>query len=106
MTPHSGQCPKLRCLPEPEWPAQDSGRWAAQLRRGDDFEADGSRAWHSPYSNRCVEAGYGKFLAWLAGQGTLDPHVSPGDRITRDVLRAYVAELFRHNSTGTILVNL
>jgi len=50
--------------------------------------------------------GYGRWLAWLDAKGLLDGRVAPGDRITLDRVRTYVADLERGNATGTVIARL
>jgi integrase len=53
-----------------------------------------------------MEKGYGRWLAWLASKGLLDGRVAPGDRIIRDRVRTYVADLERENASGTVIARL
>jgi integrase len=46
--------------------------------------------------------GYGRFLLFLDQRGDLDPTVSPGLRITRERLSAYLTELKRSNRGHTV----
>jgi integrase len=50
--------------------------------------------------------GYGRWMAWLDGRGLLDHRVAPGDRITPDRVRAYVADLETENASGTVIGRL
>jgi integrase/recombinase XerD len=50
--------------------------------------------------------GYGRWMAWLDGRGLLDDHVAPGDRITRDRVKTYVANLESENASGTVIARL
>ena len=95
-----------RCTPVDRWPQQDRQRWQAALQPGDLLEAGGCRAGRSPYSNREIEKGYGRWLAWLDGRGLLDADVAPGDRITRDRVRAYAKHLEGQNASGTAIARL
>jgi integrase/recombinase XerD len=98
--------PERRCKPIAEWPARDRALWEAALAPGDLFEDGGARTKHSEISNRNAVYGYGRWLAWLEFQGLLDGLASPADRITPDRVKAYIAELAKHNSTQTILNRL
>jgi integrase/recombinase XerD len=95
-----------RCKPADQWPQQDRLRWQAALQPGDLLEEGGCRAGHSRFSNRAMEKGYGRWLAWLDAKGLLDDHVAPGNRITPDRVRAYVVDLEAENATGTVIARL
>lgn len=95
-----------RCLPAKKWPQQDQLQWLAALRAGDLLEEGGCRADHSRYSNRAMERGYGRWLAWLASKGLLDNHVGPGNRITPDRVKTYVADLEKENASSTVIARL
>jgi integrase len=53
-----------------------------------------------------MEKGYGRWLAWVGGNGLLEPEVAPGDRITRDRVRAYAKDLEGENASGTVVARL
>jgi integrase len=95
-----------RCTPVEEWPRQDQQQWRAALQAGDLLEEGGCRAGHSRFSNRAMAKGYGRWLAWAASKELLDDHVSPGDRITPDRVKTYVADLARENASGTVTARL
>jgi integrase len=80
-----------RPLPVDQWPELDRERWlAAQIPAGF-LEPDRPASHWSPDRRVIVEAAYGRWLAFLGGH--LDPCCTPGDRATRDRLRAFVTEL-------------
>jgi integrase/recombinase XerD len=106
MTSTSLSGAERRCTPVEEWPHQDQLRWHAALQAGDLLEEGGCRAGHSRFSNRAMVKGYGRWLAWLASEGLLDDHVAPGDRITRDRVKTYVANMERENASGTVIARL
>jgi len=101
----SGGAARL-CKPVNQWPQEDRLRWQAALQPGDLLEKGGCRAGHSRFSNRAMVKGYGRWLAWLDAKGLLDGRVAPGDRITLDRVRTYVADLERENATGTVIARL
>ncbi len=101
MTRALGTDPARRCLPTAEWPSADRDIWAAALREGDILEPGGERFRHAPGSNRAVEGGYGRWLAWLAHAGLLEARVAPADRITPERVVAYLETLAEHNGTAT-----
>jgi len=79
---------KRRCRPVEQWPRSDQCQWQSALQAGDPLEEGGCRAKRSRFSNRAMEKGYGRWLAWLDGKGLLDEQAAPGDRITADRVRA------------------
>ena len=95
-----------RCKPIEEWPQGDSQCWRAALQAGDPLEEGGCRAEHSRHSNRAMEKGYGRWLAWLDSKDLLDAKVAPGDRITPDRVRAYARDLEVQNASGTVISRL
>jgi integrase/recombinase XerD len=106
MTTTSRGITDRRCKPVAQWPQRDRLCWEAALQPGDWLEPGGGRAQHSRYSNRAMEKGYGRWLAWLDGKGWLDNRVAPGDRITPDRVRTYVADLEAENASGTVVARL
>jgi len=95
-----------RCTPVGQWPQVDHQYWKAALHPGDLLDEGGCRAERSPYSNREMQKGYGRWLAWLEANGPLDVHVAPGDRITRDRVKAYAKHLEAENASGTVIARL
>jgi integrase len=95
-----------RCKPVDQWPQYDRDCWHAALQAGDLLEEGGCRAGHSRFSNRAMARGYGRWMAWLDGRGLLDDQVLPGDRITSDRVRTYVADLEAENASGTVIARL
>jgi integrase/recombinase XerD len=95
-----------RCKSVEDWPQHDRQLWHAALQGGDLLEKNGCRADHSPYSNREIQKGYGRWLTWLDGNGPLDREIAPGDRITPDRVRAYAGDLEARNASGTVIARL
>jgi integrase/recombinase XerD len=95
-----------RCKPIEQWPQRDQQGWQAALQAGDLLEEGGCRAGHSRFSNRAMVKGYGRWLAWLDARGLLDDQAVPGDRITPDRVRTYVADLEAENASGTVIARL
>ncbi len=85
-------CP-TSCLPLAAWPAADQVAWAAALLPGDVLDPGGVAAGWAVATRALVVNGYGRWLTWLAGQGALAMTQPPADRISRERLRAYAAEL-------------
>src|SRR6266481_4404349 len=95
-----------RCEPPDQWPQWDRRQWESALQAGDPLEQGGCRAKRSPFSNRAMAKGYGRWLAWLDSKGLLDAQDAPGDRITPDRVRAYVGHLETENASGTVIVRI
>jgi integrase/recombinase XerD len=105
MTPKL-QSDERRCRPVDQWPQSDRQRWQTALQPGDLLEQGGCRAEHSRYSNRAIEKGYGRWLAWLDREGLLDDRALPADRITPDRVKAYAEHLQGENASGTVIARL
>ena len=97
--------PRL-CLPLAAWPAVDHACWLAAARHGDLLLDDGPAAHLRPGSLHKHADGYGRWLAWLAGQGELEAVDAPAARVTRDRVAAYVAALQSANAPRTVLNRL
>jgi hypothetical protein len=106
MTTISSSSVERRCRPLDQWPHRDQRQWRSALQVGDLLEPGGSRTERSPFSNRAMVKGYGRWLAWLDRRGLLDAQVSPGDRITPDRVRAYVGHLEAENASGTVIARI
>lgn len=94
------------CRPLNRWPARDRQHWQAALTAGDLLEQGGCRAEHSPVSNRKMMRGYGRWLTWLDSRSLLDDQAAPGERITRERVRAYACDLEEKNASGTVINRL
>ena len=106
MTRRLHQDPDRRCRPLEEWPEVDRRLWQAALVPGDLLEEGGSRAKYTENTNCGIVEGYGRWLQRLNCRGLLDQTDTPADRITPDRVRAYLADLERHNATQTVLNRL
>src|SRR5262245_12811456 len=106
MTTISFSAVARRCRPLDQWPQWDRRQWQSALKVGDPLDESGCRAERSPFSNRAIVKGYGRWLAWLDSRGLLDEQVLPGDRITRDRVRAYVGYLEAENASGTVIARI
>jgi integrase/recombinase XerD len=106
MTRRLARDPARRCLPLPEWPAADRALWCAALAPGDLLEPGGARVGHAPATNRKVERGYGRWLAWLRHTGRLDEGQPPAARIAREAVAAYLRALAAHNGSLTRISRL
>ncbi len=85
--------PRRRCLKYEHWPAADRAAWDAAVVAGDVLDGGGPASQWAPTTVKTVKDGYGRYLTFLALQGWLDPDAAPGDRLTKERLRAYIAEL-------------
>ena len=106
MNTYSLSVIERRCKPVGQWPQVDQQCWKAALQPGDLLDDGGCRAGRSPYSNRQMQKGYGRWLAWLEANGSPDAQVAPGDRITRDRVKAYAKHLETENASGTVIARL
>jgi hypothetical protein len=95
-----------RCRPLEQWPQWDQRQWQSALRAGDLLEPGGCRAKRSPFSNRAMVKGYGRWLVWLDSKSLLDEEVAPGHRITRDRVRRYIGHLEAENASGTVIARI
>ncbi|MGC2413947.1 MAG: recombinase family protein [Stellaceae bacterium] len=101
------RAPERACLTASDWPARDRTLWQAAIETGDLLEPGGERQRYAAVSNRKVERGYGRWITYLASVGQLDGNETPGDRITRERVVAYVKALEKFgNGTQTILARL
>src|SRR5215213_4238929 len=89
------------CLPLAAWPALDRAGWAAATSPGDLLLNAGPAAHLKPGSLLKHSTSYGRWLAWLAAAGRLDPDTAPAARISREALQAYVAALRLVNAPQT-----
>jgi integrase len=86
-----------------DWPARDRALWEKGVERKGLFESGGAGANWSEASRFKTARGYGHILFWLATQGLCDPNVSPADRVTRERVAAYVAEISPTRAPYTVL---
>jgi integrase/recombinase XerD len=91
-----------RCLPLAGWPEPDRAAWAAAHHRGGLVDDDGLAVSWAPATNAIIAGGYGRYLSFLAETEGLDRTVSPGDRVTRPRVEAYVVQLRECNHSSTV----
>src|SRR5689334_12963943 len=84
---------RLVCRPVADWPAADQAAWNAGLRPGDPLDEAGPAAGWSAATRTKTAKGYGAWLSEIDRCGLLDPAAAPGDRVTRERVDAYVADL-------------
>lgn len=88
-----GKAPERACRKLEDWPELDRRLWLAACEDADllDFDGDqGARARHAPISNRKAEKGYGRWLTFLAFNHADHLTSAPAERITPELVRAYV----------------
>jgi integrase len=96
-------------MPITAWPAVDRQRWQSACLQGDllAIDEEGSRARHSPISNRKAEKGYGRWLTFMTITAPQDLPLTPEIRITPERVRAYVDQLQAiGNGSQTVLARL
>jgi integrase len=91
--------PARRCLPVSDWPDADRAAWHAALCTDDplSFERSTAGSW-KPATCHKNRRGYGRWLTFLRNSGE-DLLVSLADRVTRERVAAYLAEL-RHQEVA------
>ena len=86
-----------------DWPLDDRLRGATAETTADSvLDAGGEAACWSPVTRRTVMKAYGRWLAWLAKDGRLDPTISPLARVTAERVAAYIADLRSSTSSNTV----
>jgi integrase len=97
-----------RAVLKPEsWPAADRDTWHASINEDDPFSEMEGRAHLRPISNLKVAKGYGRFLNFIARHQPHCWHLSAKERITPDLVKAYVEHLKSlGNSDLTLLARL
>jgi integrase len=85
--------PARRCLAVCDWPDADRAAWDAALGSVDplSFERSTAASW-KPATCHKNRRGYGRWLTFLKNSGA-EPLVSLADRVTRERVAAYLAEL-------------
>lgn len=94
--------PRRRCVPFDEWPEEDRRRWLARLApRGRGRITGRSPVAHlKPKSLKKYREGYGRWIGFLGWSGRLNPSVAPEERVTEEVVAAYVDLLFEVGNSG------
>jgi integrase len=85
------------------WPARDRALWEKGVARKGLFESGGAGANWSEGSRFKTARGYGYMLSWLATHGLCDSNLGPGERVTRERVAAYVAEISPTRAPYTVL---
>jgi integrase/recombinase XerD len=85
------------------WPARDRALWEKGVETRGLFESDGAGAGWSEGSRYKTAVGYNAWLSWLVAKNLLDPDLSPADRVTRERVAEYIAELQAERAAYTVL---
>jgi integrase/recombinase XerD len=85
------------------WPACDRELWNKAIEPGGLFGGHGAGAHWSASSRVMVVRVYNAWLSWLAAKELLDPNMRPNDRVTRERVEAYVAEIQTKLAPYTVL---
>jgi integrase len=103
-----GKAPERECLKLEFWPARDREIWQRALEPADYFDdTKGARTNHSKKSNDGTVKGYGRYLTFLHHNDRDALQLPPGERITRERVKAFVAHLQEiGNSSQTTLGRL
>jgi integrase len=89
--------------PIADWPTRDRALWEKGVEPAGLFESGGAGAGWSEASRYKTARGYNYWLTWLAARNLLDSNESPGDRVTRERVAAYVAYVQTECSPYTVL---
>ena len=88
-------------MPFAEWPAIDQQRWHKARFKGDILEPSGLAANWTDNTVRQDKKAYGLWLQCLANAGRLAPDTAPGERLTRDNVNAFAADLAERVASTT-----
>jgi integrase/recombinase XerC len=86
-----------------DWPALDRELWSKGVEPAGLFEAGGAGASWSDASRFKTARGYSAWLSWLAASGLLKADLNPAERVTRERVAAYVAEVQAERAPYTVL---
>jgi len=97
----------VRCLPEREWPKEDREAWQRARHRGSLLDEGGLASGWAGSTQATSARSYGRWLAFLLNLGILDRSEYPAERVTKDRIDAYLADLRAHgNASGTIHIRI
>ncbi len=94
--------PRRRCMPLGEWPSLDGQAWGTAIRTADVLGEQGLAAHWRPKTQRSVVAAYGRYLTFLERTGELDRKAGPENRLSKERLRGFIAELEETVSSVTL----
>jgi integrase len=89
-----------------QWPDPDRKAWRSATSSGDVLDDGGLAAHWSEGTRRKIAENYGRWLGFLSERGRLDPDADPADRVQRDLVRRYVAELEAHCAPRTVVMRV
>jgi integrase/recombinase XerD len=81
-----------RPLPIGDWPPRDRELWNKAVEPSGLFGGGAGAHWAAA-TRVFIACGYNGWLLWLASKELLDPEMRPVDRVTRERVAAYVAEM-------------
>jgi site-specific recombinase XerD len=90
------------CRAVADWPAADRASWDAGLRPGDLLDEAGPAAGWSAATRSKTAKGYGAWLSWLDERCLLDPSLHAADRVTRERVQLYLADLGARRAAHTV----
>jgi integrase len=94
-------------MPEHQWPEADRLAWERARRRGSLLEDGGLAANWRATTQATAAKGYGRWLTFLISRNLLDPDAAPAERVTRERVEAYVADLVSQgNASGTVHIRI
>jgi integrase len=88
------------------WPTRDRASWEKGVAPRNLFESGGAGASWSDASRFKAARGYGYWLSWLATRGLCDPDLGPADRVSRERVAAYIAEITPARAPFTIICRI
>ena len=92
--------------PIADWPERDRALWEKGVEPKGLFEGGGAGAGWSDASRFKTARGYRHWLLWLKAHGFCDLNLSAVDRVTRERVAAYVAELRPTRAPYTVLCRI
>jgi hypothetical protein len=93
----------MRRHPIKDWPDRDRLLWERGVEPASLFGSGGAGAGWSVRSRVKTANGHNSWLSWLAANDFFDPNVGPAERVTRERLTSYVAELRGKLAPYTVL---
>ncbi len=94
--------PEVRTTLIADWPEADREAWYRAIRKGGVLDEPGRGAEWAPATEDRYARAYGHFLTYLRFEGVLDPDASPADRVTPDIVAAFVTTLEKRITARTV----
>ena len=88
--------------PVEQWPSLDRKAWMRAISSNRPFDQLTRASQWTGLTRQTNEQCYARWLLWLAQAGELDPLMRPAERITRERVGRYLAELRSRNSPITV----